>query len=106
MKRKGRLVSVGEALGSWLDAKGLRRRMDLATAVDEWPERVGPQIAAVTKAEAVNPDGTLWVRVATSAWANELSLMAPGILATLNQGRKGQIREIRWLVGPNGPDRR
>ena len=90
---------LGDALGSWLSKSGLGRRLDLADAVDGWADTVGPQIAAVTRAEAVNAEGTLWVRVASSAWANELSLMAPRILATLNQGRRGHIKEIRWLTG-------
>lgn len=90
---------LGDALGSWLSKTGLRRRLDLAEAVEQWAGTVGPQIAAVTRAEAVNAEGTLWVRVASSAWANELSLMAPRILATLNQGRRGHIKEIRWLTG-------
>jgi predicted nucleic acid-binding Zn ribbon protein len=54
----------------------------------------------------VTADGVLWVRVTTSAWANELSLMAPRILAKVNQGRTGQIRDIRWLVGHHPPDPR
>lgn len=97
---------LGEALGAWLARSGLGRRLDLSQAVDGWAEIVGPQIAAVTRAEAVNADGTLWVRVATSAWANELSLMAPRILAKLNQDRRGQIKEIRWLTGLPAPDQR
>jgi hypothetical protein len=44
--------------------------------------------------------------VASSAWASELSLMAPRILSKLNQDRRGQIREIRWLTGLPAPDRR
>ncbi len=96
----GRLTRLGEALGAFLDARGLRRRLELAGVVEEWGALVGPQIAAVTRAEAVNADGVLWVRVPSSAWANELSLMAPRILARLNAGRTGQIRDIRWLVGP------
>jgi predicted nucleic acid-binding Zn ribbon protein len=99
-------VPVAEALEGWLRAKGLKRRVDLAAAVDEWSIIVGPQIAAVTRAESVNADGILWVRVTTSAWANELSLMAPRILAKVNQGRTGQIREIRWLVGLHPTDPR
>jgi len=97
---------LGEALGSWLAKAGLARRLDLAQAVDHWAAAVGPQIAAVTRAEAVNADGTLWVRVASSAWANELSLMAPRILAKLNQNRRGQIKEIRWLTGLPTPEQR
>jgi predicted nucleic acid-binding Zn ribbon protein len=97
---------LGEALGSWLDKAGLRRRIDLAQVVDYWGQTVGPQIAAVTRAEAVNAEGTLWVRVTSSAWANELSLMAPRILAKLNQNQRGQIKEIRWLTGLADPEQR
>jgi predicted nucleic acid-binding Zn ribbon protein len=97
---------LGDVLGSWLAKAGLARRLDLAQVVEHWAEAVGPQIAAVTRAEAVNAEGTLWVRVASSAWANELSLMAPRILAKLNQNRRGQIKEIRWLIGLSAPERR
>jgi predicted nucleic acid-binding Zn ribbon protein len=95
---------LGDALGAWLDKAGLARRIDLARAVSDWAAAVGPQVAAVTRAEAVNAEGTLWVRVASSAWANELSLMAPRILAKLNQNRRGRIKEIRWLTGLAQPE--
>jgi predicted nucleic acid-binding Zn ribbon protein len=98
VKAKSRLTPIGQAVEEWLARSGLARRLDVSQVVDRWAEVVGPQIAAVTRAEAVNSDGTLWVRVASSAWANELSLMAPRILGKLNQGRRGQIREIRWLL--------
>ena len=97
---------LGDALGSWLDRAGLSRRVGLAGVVEEWSAAVGPQIAAVTRAESVNADGTLWVRVMSSAWANELSLMTPRILARLNQNRREQIHEIRWLTGLPAPDPR
>ena len=104
--RRSHPTRIGEALASWLDKSGLDRRLDLAQAIERWPEVVGPQVAAVTKAEAVNGEGTLWVRVTTSAWANELSLMTPRILGALNRNRRGHIREIRWLTGPTAPERR
>ena len=91
---------LSEALTEWVRRAGLVRRMDLARAVEEWPERVGPQIAAVTQPESVSPDGMLRVRVASAAWATELSLMTPRILARLNAGRSGRIREIRWIAEP------
>ncbi len=91
---------VGEMLPEWLRRAGLTRRVDLARAVEDWPELVGPQIAAVTRADSVTPDGVLRVRVASAAWATELSLMAPRILARLNEGRQGRIRDIRWIAGP------
>jgi predicted nucleic acid-binding Zn ribbon protein len=53
----------------------------------------------VTAPESVTPDGTLFVRVATSAWMTELQLMAPQVLAAVNAGRgAGRIKAIRWLL--------
>ena len=98
--------AIRQVLDDWLAKSGLGKRLDVSQVVDRWAEVVGPQIAAVTRAEAVNAEGTLWVRVASSAWANELSLMAPRILGQLNQDRRGQIREIRWLTGLPAPDQR
>lgn len=98
--------AIREVLDDWLTRSGLGKRLDVSQVVDRWAEVVGPQIAAVTRAEAVNAEGTLWVRVASSAWANELSLMAPRILGKLNQDRRGQIREIRWLTGLPAPEQR
>jgi predicted nucleic acid-binding Zn ribbon protein len=96
-KPRGRLASAGEALDRFLARAGLARRVAQAGVVEEWPQLVGPQIAAVTRAESVSPDGILRVLVATAAWANELSLMTPRIMARLNAGRAGRIREIRWI---------
>jgi len=91
---------IADALREYTAKAGLARRLDLAQAVDDWAERVGAQIAAVTRAESVTPDGILRVRVPSSAWANELSLMTPKILAKMNAGRRGRIRELRFITGP------
>ena len=88
---------VAEALASFLAEAGLAGRIEQAAVIAEWPTLVGPQIAAVTTPESVSADGILWVRVATAPWAAELSLMAPRILAQINAGRRGRIREIRWM---------
>ena len=96
-------TTLAEALASYLKQSGFSKRLQQAGIVEQWAELVGPQISAVTSPESVTPDGVLRVRVATAAWANELSLMSPRILARLNAGRTGRIREIRCVpVGP-GP---
>lgn len=97
---KQKPTPIGEAIKAYTAKAGLARRIDLAQAVDDWAERVGAQIAAVTRAESVTPDGILRVRVPSSAWANELSLMTPKILAKMNAGRRGRIRELRFITGP------
>jgi len=98
-RTKGRPMAVAEALRAYLDRAGLTRRLSQAQVIPDWAGLVGPQIAAVTTPERVTPDGTLFVRVTTSAWMNELQLMAPEIMARVNAGRgAGRIAGIRWLL--------
>jgi predicted nucleic acid-binding Zn ribbon protein len=96
--RKNAPIAVGEALQGYLTRSGLGSRIAQAQVIAEWATLVGPQIAAVTTPESVTPDGTLFVRVATSAWRNELQLMMPDLMARVNAGRgAGRIKTIRWL---------
>ena len=91
---------IADALASYLKQSGFSKRLQQASIIEEWETLVGPQIAAVTLPESVTRDGLLRVRVSTAAWANELSLMSPRILARLNAGRTGRVKEIRWIPGP------
>jgi predicted nucleic acid-binding Zn ribbon protein len=91
---------LADALTSFFKQAGLTKRVQQAGIIEEWAELVGPQIAAVTAPESVTPDGVLRVRVATAPWATELSMMSPKILARLNAGRSGRVKEIRWVPGP------
>jgi len=97
--RRNRPTAVGEILRAYLARASFGRRIEQAAVVAAWSELVGPQIAAVTRADSVTPDGTLFVRVATSPWMNELQLLTPDIMARVNAGRgAGRIRGIRWLL--------
>ena len=99
-KKKTTPTPLADALTSYFRQAGLTKRVQQAGIIEEWAELVGPQIATVTAPESITPDGLLRVRVATAAWANELSLMSPKILARLNAGRSGRVKEIRWAPGP------
>ncbi len=93
-------MRVAEVLKGYLRSAGLAKRVGQASVVEEWATLVGPRIAKAAVADSVTQDGTLFVRVPSSAWRQELSLMTPDILALVNRGRTaGQIRRIRWLVG-------
>ena len=105
--RAAKPTRVAEVLQGYLRSAGLAQRVGLAAVVDAWPELVGPRIAHAAVAESVAADGTLFVRVPSSAWRQELSLVAPEILDLVNRGRAdGRIARIRWLVGEErqGPD--
>ena len=100
MNQKRSPTPLAEALTSYFKQAGLTKRVQQAGIIEEWAELVGPQIARVTEPDSITPDGMLRVRVATAAWANELSLMSPRILARLNAGRSGRVKQIRWVPGP------
>ncbi|HUL04002.1 MAG TPA: DUF721 domain-containing protein [Gemmatimonadales bacterium] len=98
-RRTRKPTALRDALDGYLSRSGLAKRLQQAQVIPDWAGLVGPQIAAVTRPESVAPDGTLFVRVATSGWMNELQLMTPEIMARVNAGRgPGHIRTIRWLL--------
>jgi predicted nucleic acid-binding Zn ribbon protein len=99
MREDSKPTPLAEALQAYLKQAGLVRRIGQARVLEDWAELVGPQIAKVTQPESVGADGQLRVRVATAAWASELQLMTPQILARLNTGRSGRITAIRWMAG-------
>ena len=98
-ERKRKPTTLADALGGFLEKTGLAKRVEQATIVEQWPELVGPQIAAVTKALSITPDGTLFVAVASHGWMTELSLMEPQLLRSINvaEGR-ADVRKIRFRL--------
>ena len=99
-KKKKKPERIGNVLASWLGQSGLAERVEQAAVVPEWPALVGPQIAAVTTPQSITANGTLFVHVTTNAWMNELSLLEPELLRSLNaKPGRTPVRRIRWLLG-------
>ncbi len=97
--RRRRPTALGDVLSGLLEKSGLAERVEQAALLPEWPELVGPQIAAVTEPRSVSPDGTLWVSVRTHAWMTELSLLEPELLRKLAaRPLRSPIRRIRWQL--------
>jgi len=91
--------SLKKVLSEYLDTKGLTRRVNQANAIDDWAEVVGPQIAKVTEALSITPDGTIFVAVTTNGWMTELSLMEPELVRALNSHAGGwRVRKIRFRL--------
>lgn len=89
---------VGEVLNRYLSRAGLRDRLAQAAVVAEWPRLVGDRIAKVSAPESVSRDGTLFVRVSSAAWMQELQLITPEILRRVNEAGKN-VRRIVWRAG-------
>ena len=95
----GKPQLVGDVLSRFLNRSGLEAKVESASVLTEWEERVGPQIAAVTEPLRVSEE-TLFVAVATSAWMMELTLMKGEIIRRLNAGKKnGKIQQIVFVMG-------
>ena len=86
---------IADAIAAYLARSGLKRRVEDASVVADWGELVGPQVARVTTPDALTQDGTLFVRVSSAAWMQELQLMTPTVLAQLaRRGRR--VKKIIW----------
>lgn len=91
-------TQLADALNDFLKASEVGERIQEASVVPEWAERVGPAIAAVTVPLRVNR-GTLLVGVRSSAWLMELKLVEAEIVRRLNRDRgRGKISKIRFQM--------
>src|ERR1700712_4940639 len=97
--RKKKPEAISSIVASWLGDAGLSQRVEQASIIPEWPALVGKEIATVTAPQSISANGTLFVHVTTNAWMNELSLLEPELLRSLNsKGARAPVRKIRWLL--------
>jgi hypothetical protein len=95
---------LSSAMGFALKGLKLDQRMREGKAMALWPDIVGAVTAERTRPLYVNR-GTMTVLVSSSAWANQLNLLKPKILAGLAERcGPGVIKDIRWRTGDSPPD--
>lgn len=94
----GRPEKLSRAIGRAMRELDMGARLQESRAMALWPAIVGDVTAARTRPLHVNR-GTLVVAVASSAWANQLSLLKSRYLdAFAKQVGAGVIRDLRWRV--------
>lgn len=75
-----------------------KRQLPVPLAI--WRAAVGPRIADRARPIALER-GVLVVKVTTSVWANELSMLAPKILEKLGESLPNlAVKSLRFRVGP------
>jgi len=91
--------TVGDVLASVLQKAGLTDRVAQASVFPEWPRLVGGLIASVTEPVALGQDGTLVVMVTTHGWMQELSLLEPELLRSLNRDpKRPPVTKLRLIL--------
>jgi len=92
---------IGNDLRRSLAATGVTNVGQLAELTEAWPTAVGAAIARAAWPQRVGRDGTLLVATVSSAWANELTLLAEEILAKLAAvAGKATPAGLKFAVGP------
>jgi len=94
-RRKRRRLEAPEPLDEVLDRAGENRfaKKQLPIPLAEWRAAVGPRIADRARPIELSR-GALTVKVATSVWANELSMLAPQLILKLaERGYEAAVRE-------------
>ncbi len=101
--RKGQADQIGNLLQRWIRKNGMEDQVQRYTLQARWEEVVGPRLAARTRPDNLYR-GRLKVRVANSAWLNELTFMRDEIITRITAvfGRK-VVRELNLVVGELRP---
>jgi hypothetical protein len=100
-RRRRPRLDAPEPLDELLERAGENRfaKKQLPVPLVTWRQAVGPRIADRARPIALERGGVLVVKVATSVWANELSLLAPQLIEKL-VARGIEVKSLRFRVGP------
>ncbi|MFI1729146.1 DUF721 domain-containing protein [Streptomyces acidicola] len=100
-------MALGSAINRLITERGWEAPAAVGGVMGRWPELVGEDVAKHCVPEKYDEDErVLTVRCDSTAWATNLRLLAPQIVARLNEDL-GHGRVRRLLVhGPSGPARR
>ena len=93
---------LGAAVERLVDSKGWATEVDVRGLLARWSTLVGPANAAHSRPEAF-ADTVLTVRTDSTAWATQLRLLAPQLVALLNEALgDGTVTRVD-VRGPDGP---
>lgn len=99
---KAEPMALGEALEGVIQDRGWTTEVNVHLLLGRWAELVGPAVAEHSTPEAYR-DRVLVVRTTSTAWASQLRLMAPRLVARMNDSLgQGTVTHVR-ILGPEAP---
>ena len=72
------------------------------TLFSTWADIVGPEISLHATPISLH-DGALTIQTSSTAWAVQLQLVSPDLLATIRASSPGALVESLVVIGPHGP---
>lgn len=100
-------LPLGSAINRLITERGWEAPAAVGGVMGRWPQIVGPDVAQHCEPQRYDEDArVLTVRCDSTAWATQLRLLAPQLVARLNADLgQGTVRLIK-VMGPGGPPRR
>jgi predicted nucleic acid-binding Zn ribbon protein len=93
---------LGAALHRLVESRGWGTEISVHVLLGRWPALVGPELAAHSRPEGYK-DTVLTVRTESTAWASQVRLLAPNLVAKLNQQLgDGTVTRVN-VLGPDAP---
>ena len=94
--------ALGDMLGELVENQGWTEKLASQRVFTDWPKIVGAEVAQHSEVIAFE-DGEVEVRTDSTAWATQLRMLAPRIVAKLNE-EFGDGSVLRIVVrGPQAP---
>ncbi|MFJ7075292.1 DUF721 domain-containing protein [Streptomyces sp. NPDC098781] len=100
-------MALGSAINRLITERGWETPAAVGGVMGRWPQIVGDDVAKHCVPEKYDEDErVLVVRCDSTAWATNLRLLAPTLVARLNEDLgHGAVKQIK-VHGPSGPPRR
>ncbi len=96
---------LASAIDGLLDTHGWQQQAAMGSVFGRWEEIVGQDLAAHTRPDSFS-DGELAVTADSTAWATQVRLLAPTLVARLNaELGRGTVRRVK-IRGPVPPRQR
>jgi predicted nucleic acid-binding Zn ribbon protein len=93
---------IENLLSDLVDERDWRSGIAEGTLFSTWSSVVGPEISS--HADPISLlDGVLTIQTSSTAWATQLQLVAPDLLATIHASAPGALVESVAIIGPQGP---
>lgn len=93
---------VGEVMKRFVAEQGWEKSLSVHQVFTRWPQLVGPEVAQHTEPVSFF-DGQVTVQADSTAWATQMRLLAPNVVAKLNQALgDGTVARIE-VKGPHTP---
>ncbi|MEU1375136.1 DciA family protein [Streptomyces triculaminicus] len=100
-------LPLGAAINRLITERGWETPAAVGGVMGRWPQMVGPEVALHCEPQRYDEDArVLTVQCDSTAWATQLRLLAPTLVARLNDDLgQGTVKVIK-VLGPGGPGRR